>query len=206
MSKYIILTGLAVFLWSACSKEAVLRKYYVLHPVEMSSTVKTSPDSALQLKPLLPVSAEIIPFTASRAFSQAKIALRTRSNELNYYFYHLWAEKPETAIRFYLWNTLNDQKIFKRCELEAFKETPDVLIGGVIREIERVERNRDHAAHLNMVFQVFSYQDNQLLLEHSFDRLLAIPEEAPMNDFAAAVAKLLDEEIVLFIQKLNTGF
>ncbi len=204
MLKYFFLPALALIVFSSCSKEAVLRKYYVLHPVEMKSGAKISPDSVLHLKPLLPVSAEIIPFTASRAFSQSKIALRTRSNEINYYFYHLWAEKPETAIRFYLWNTLNEQKIFKRCELSAFKETPDVLISGVIREIERVERNRDHAAHLNMVFQVFSYQDNQLLLEHSFDRFMTLREDAPMNDFAVAVARMIDEEILLFIQKLNT--
>ena len=77
----LIVTAVCVGI-SGCGKRAIVRKYYLLeNPRLPASTNLIAPAP-------LPFSADVRDFQVGKAFDQTRIAARSGSNELDYYFYH----------------------------------------------------------------------------------------------------------------------
>ena len=181
----------------SCGQETVVKKYYILD----YSGRETSADS--NRVAALPYSVRIDPFLIAGSISGNKIAVRNNSNEIQYYFYHFWAENPAAAIRYFLFKKIKQSMLFEHCNLRTGFSPADYLITGRIDHLERFKSEGNYYAHLNMTLELHEIKSGKIIVRHSFDRLNAIEEDSPMNVFAKRISAILDEEIQLFITNIH---
>lgn len=190
---------LGILVLSGCASKRILKKYYILEP-----SLKTVLADSLRYT-TLPYRVLVNPFIVRPAFKSKKIALRTRSNELQYYIYHLWGEAPDDALRFFIWRRLNVLNVFKQASVELTNTAPQYLIDGTIDLLEWQTPN-DHVdkpvAHVQMVFYFKDFKSGKILVKHAFDRTAPLPAKSSMNDFALAVNRILNREVDIFIQEI----
>ncbi len=141
-------------------------------------------------------------FNISKAYNQDRIALRTKSNEIVYYYYNNWAENPSSAIRYFIWEKIKGSNIFNTAVLNDIELAPQFVIGGTIKQIERVAYDERHAAHIKVVLELIDQNSGKTIVLHSFDRSSDINENASMNLFASEISRILNEECNSFIKKI----
>ncbi len=200
-NKIFVFTALiGLFFLSGCAKERIMKKYYVLD----SPAVSTYADSVKTL----PYVVVVEPFIARPAYKTKQIALRSDSNELQYYYYHLWAEAPDVGMRFFVWQKIRSLKIFENCLLEVSQNFPKYLIRGTVDVVEMQEPAPDSdfpTAHIKASFELINFKTGKVAVEHSFDRTEALPEESSMNDFVKSVNKMVNQEVNVFIGKITSS-
>jgi len=189
------LTGVLVL---GCSKSAILRKYYVL---ESHTAIDTT---AVRSSSPLPVKVDVRDFTVAKAFDQTRIAVRTNTNELNYYYYHLWAVRPATAIADVVYERTNRLRLFQRC-VRGFSVGPDYYISGQIMALERVQSAKKEYAHLQGTLSIYDARTELPVLERDFERTLELKDKS-MNGFAGACSRILESETALFLPGLLDHF
>jgi len=196
MNKYkqLVVLGISLFLLISCGKDAVIKRYFILdYPPTLTETTKTD---------VLPFHVKIEPFQIARSYNQDRIALRTRSNELQYYYHNNWAESPASAVRYFIWQKLKQCGFFQSCEMSIGEISPDYFVTGTISRIERLVREDDHAAHLKMILELKEINTGKTALVFSFDRSEPIEDDAKMNEFAQMISKILNEQSIIFIEQL----
>lgn len=198
----VLLFFLAGLLMSSCTQKLVVTRYYLLSANQDMDATGMEADS---ISHPLPYSVEIARFKISKAYDRERIAVRTQSHELYYYFYHSWAVDPQSAIRFFVWDQVYRSNLFRACEMEFFKGTPDYQITGLIDQIERTDMKKQSAAHLKMSLELRRYPSGELILNHHFDRSVPIRESASMNTFAQLVSLILLEECTAFIEQIKSA-
>jgi ABC-type uncharacterized transport system auxiliary subunit len=185
-----------VVLLSSCAGEQIITKYYILDsPTSYSDSL---------LVPYIPCKVRINPFSISEAYNQLRIALKTRSHELNYYYYNNWADNPADAIRYFSWKRIKDSGLFEMCELRLTDQIPDLYINANIHQIERMDLKKEHAAHLNMTFELLEVKTGRSLVIHEFDRSETFDKASGMNVFAESLSRILARETDLFLLKIIT--
>ncbi|APF20811.1 ABC-type transport auxiliary lipoprotein family protein [Caldithrix abyssi] len=195
----IVATCLLVFfviLLTNCTSKRILKKYYALD---------AQSDSTLIQKNALPFSVIIEPFWAHPAYKTRQIALRTRSHELEYYYYHQWAEAPDVALRFLLWRKLKTLNVFQNVDLAIGQAYPNYGISGSIDRIE--VKNPDKKTHypqarIKARLELFDLKNRQVVVWHEFDRSAKLPKKFGMNQFVERVNQMVNEELDVFIQKI----
>ncbi len=202
-NKLVFSIFLLLFVWltSQCTSERILKKYYLFDEQIDSSWTKS-----VNL-PYLPYSVIVEPFWINPAYKTKQMALRTRSHELQYYFYHQWAEAPDLGLRFLLWRKLKSLNLFQNCELALGTVYPQYGIGAVLDVIEVLEKNIDSQmpqAHIKARLELFDFKTRQVLVEHSFDRKKPLPEKFRMNQFVDTINAIVNRELDLFIKKIIT--
>jgi ABC-type uncharacterized transport system auxiliary subunit len=180
-----------------CGKRAMIRKYYLIEIP--SDTTRVHADSLC-----FPVQVDVRDFQISKALDQTRIALRSDSHELNYYFYHHWAVRPSAGIPDMIYNVLSKKRCFSRL-VRGFSSHPDYLITGFIYHLERDETDRVKA-HLTADIKLVDAQSGITKVVHSFDRIEAYKHPDNMNAFAVTVSELLYQEIMIFTDKIVTYF
>lgn len=188
---------LTLTIWS-CGSSPVIKRYFILDSANLNISIADS----LKMSHPLPYAVKVEPFSISRSYNQDRIALRTRSNELQYYYENNWAEGPATAIRYFTWQQLKNAHLFERCFIQASDRDPDLLVTGAIHRIERMVRNDGHAAHVAMTLELVNLRSGKTLVSHHFDRELPLEDDARMNIFARLVSQILNEESTQFIHKI----
>jgi ABC-type uncharacterized transport system auxiliary subunit len=146
--------------------------------------------------------AEIRSFKLPATYDQIKIVVRTNSNEINYYYYHQWAELPSDQIKNFIADKMNRVKIFENTTVEHIYTQPDYLITSDISAIERVDDETGSSAHIEMSLHLIDFLSKKKILTHSFNRFESINRTDPMNTFVSEISKILDEETDHFIQKI----
>ncbi len=197
--RVLILVGLGLLFLLGCARERILKKYYVLE-----STMSPVLADSVQYK-TLPYSVIVNPFTVRPAFKTQRIVLRSESNEIQYYVYHLWGDSPDIGMRFFIWRRLKTLHIFRNCSLELTNYVPQYIITGTIDLIEREENGlhtKKPIAHVQMSIELRNFQSGKTIVEHSFDRTKILPKKSSMNDFVFAVNRILNQEVDAFIGKV----
>lgn len=192
----LLISNLMLF---GCGKELIITKYYVLSQ-ELQSPDKTK-DSLLSIK-TLPFSAEVTDFEISKAYSQNRIVVRTQSNEIYYYFYHSWAENPESAVRYFIWDQARRANLFQQCEMEYLDTRPQYQINGIIDQIERTDMKKNYSAHLKMTLLLEDMDSGLVVVKHDIDRSIPLRQSSNMNTFAQKISQILLEECDNFIIKV----
>ena len=196
---FIYLTIGCLFLAAGCTKKAIIRKYYIIDiPADSSVSFveRTAP---------LPFHLEIRDFEVAKAFSQMPIALRTQSNELNYYFYHHWAVKPGTGIADIIFACIDQSGLFQKVT-RGYIPDSDYCLMGHVYAIERLQNRKKASAHLHLKFVLLDHHLTKPLLFHEFDRTKPFTPQKQMNPFAVAVSEILFEEFELFIEDILNYF
>lgn len=199
LPKILLLLALALIFFTGCAKERILKKYYVLES-SMSPVLSDS----IQYH-TLPYSVLISPFTARPAFQTKRIVMRSASNEIQYYVYHLWGDSPDIGMRFFIWRRLQTLHLFRNSTLELTNFVPDYIITGAIDLIEREAAglySKKPVAHVKMSIEFKEFKTGKIIVEHSFDRTAPLPRKSSMNDFVAAVNRILNHETDVFIAKI----
>ncbi len=198
--KYLIIL-FSIFILLSCSSKQVVTKYYILENYSIT-------DDDIQVDSLeittLPYIVEIRPFIVAKAYNQSRIALRTNSNELNYFYFHHWADLPGSAVTFFTWKRIHDSGLFKICEIRLFDHEPRYQINGLVEQIERIDMKKNSSAHLKMTMDLTDAKSGELILRHSFDTFVPMKGSAGMNVFARNVSQILTNEVNSFINQIYT--
>ena len=181
---------------AGCGKKAMVRTFYLIELPQPA-------DTAIGTPPLIKASCEILPVVISPAFSSARIALRTDSHELTYYFYHRWAIHPEEQLTHLLEIYLQNENLFAGVSSGIWDVVPIFQIAGQVRQIEVVEDEGGLDAHFCMTLRLIDKTLNKILVSHSFDVSRALPER-DINLFASVISDIYDEELSLFAGKLRS--
>ena len=191
---FILLTTFALI---SCTSERIITKFYVIDNVSAlpadSTTVEHTP---------FPYVVMVDNFTISRIYDSNRIALRTNSNEISYYFYHKWAENPAAAIQILLWRQLRNRHLFETCNLRRIDPEPQFKITGHIDRIERVEQSDVDAAHLIVTLEFKDYASGRVLVQHTYDRFFPLGHKE-MNHFASALNQIITGQNAAFFSKIQ---
>ncbi len=171
----------------------MVRKYYLVEiPSESEVTVADK---------TLPFKVDIRDFNISKAFDQTRIAVRTESHEVNYYFYHHWAVRPSAAIADMVYDIMEAKNIFLRCSRD-YTYNPDYILEGYVHTIEHVMRQKKVAARLAMMFKLLETPTELPVLKYEFDRTVDLEKDRSMNGFAHAISIIVHQETETFLNKL----
>ncbi len=190
-----------LLLIAGCASKRILKKYYVLEP----SLNPVLADS-VQYR-TLPYSVIVNPFTVRFAYKTTQIALRTQSNELQYYIYHVWGEPLDEAMRYFIWRRLQSLKIFRQTSMELTNWTPQYLIDGTVDLLEWQKETKPlkkPLAHIQMLLNFKDFHTGKIIVQHAFDRTQPLPSKSSMNDFVEAVNRIVNTEVDTFIREIWT--
>jgi len=201
MKNYIAAVLVLLFL-TGCIGEQRATRYYTI-----DSYILSSPDiSTIETQEPLPYIVEVVDFSIAGPYNDSRIALRTESNQLEYYHYHQWAENPARAIRYFVWRVLNEANVFEVCQLRLTVSSPQYLVTGAVNRIERVDHGEESGALVDGVLDLVDVRENRVLLSHRFETFSPFPDDAPMNVFAQEVSSIFHDETYTFIEKINNLF
>ena len=190
-----ILFLVIIFIFSlSCSKKAIIRNYYL---VELPKNIEIRPAAEM-----FPVTVDVRDFQVAKAFEQTRIALRTASNELNYFYYHHWAVRPSYALADQAYQTLDRLRLFRQVN-RGFSYSPQYLVDGNVHSIERSHLDNQVSAHLSMSFQFIDKKTGLAVVRHEFDQLKKLDKTKHMNAFAMAVSEIFYQETLVFADKIK---
>lgn len=194
-----ILAGLVIFTGSGCSKKAMMRKYYTLEVV--SGKDRRIP----RFRKTLPFRVEVRDFRVAKAYEQTRMALRTASNELDYYFYHHWAVRPPVAVADLVFRVLDRTRLFQYLSRDYSIRT-DYNITGHLFSIERIVTDDKTSAHLAGVFELFDTKGDQIVMRYEFDQSVDMESDLSMNRFAAIISEIIHQEGEAFAKQIASYF
>ena len=191
MNKRVI--GLFIFLpfILLCSRKTITRNYYL---VELPKTVEISQTIATEQ---LPYIVDVRDFQVAKAFEQTRIALRTASNEINYYHYHHWAVRPAYALSDQLRQTVDRMRLFQQVN-RGFSYSPHFIMTGIVHSIERYHINNQQSAHLAVTFQLIDLKTELPVVRYEFDQMKKLEKSKSMNAFAQVISEIFYQETLSF--------
>ena len=190
----IFLICLIVLLLHSCSKKRIVTKFYTLDTPENVIEKAISKWA---------VNVMVDNFKISKTYDRTQIALRTDTNELQYYFYHKWSENPTTAVSYTAWKYLRASGLFNTCTYLGLSPQTDYVISGRIDQIERIENEEAIQAHIKMTLELQDYSTRVVQLAHSFDKYAMLPDDSNMNAFAQAIKITINTEMEVFTNKIQ---
>jgi ABC-type uncharacterized transport system auxiliary subunit len=184
---------------AGCGKRAIVRRYYLLEiPATVSAKNLTAPQP-------LSFSADVRDFEVVKAFDQTRIAARSGSNEIDYYFHHHWAVRPSMALADMVGELIDRAGLFQHCT-RGYSYRPDYIITGQVLRLERVLTDTPDVAHLAAVFVLVDVAGEQPVVRHEFDRSMDLRSDRSMNGFANAISDIISQETQVFIGKIEAHF
>jgi ABC-type uncharacterized transport system auxiliary subunit len=195
-AKHITLT-LLLSVFISCSSRQTIPKYYILEPIK-----EIQPSAVAKI----PINVVIKPFSVSGVYNQKRIVFRSSSNEIQYYYYHMWAEKPSLALRYFVKNYFSSIGFFKSCSINSTHFKPDYFIDGEIDKIERIKGDDNEFIGLKINLQFSKADTKELIASHPFSRNIKIETGIGMNLFARTISQVLTEEMNIFLKKIETNF
>ena len=181
-----------------CSRQTMIRNYYVLNPPPHE------PGPELRRADPIKVSVDVRNFTVSDAFDDTRIVARAASHEIRYYFYHHWAIRPSGAVADMLFEQLEELQLFQKLTRGYAASTGYVLTGKIFA-IERLIGEENDACHLHVVLELLDQRTGIAVVRHEFDRKAQLSDKS-MNTYAVQMSRLLMQEAHVFFQELITFF
>jgi ABC-type uncharacterized transport system auxiliary subunit len=196
MKNFLLLLAL-VFILAGCAGKQETIRYYTIDTYNL--TVADTVEAVMY--DTLPYTVEIVDFTVSGPYNDNRIALRTHTNELQYFHFHHWAEMPASMIRFFTWRVVSETGLFEQAALRMSATIPDYLITGVIHRIERIDMDNDEAgARVSGGFELVYVRDGTTIVSHPYNTVVPFAANAPMNHFAREIGGILYTELHMFVR------
>jgi ABC-type uncharacterized transport system auxiliary subunit len=180
----------------SCGERTLIRHYYIL---EEAGRENYYADSTT----LTNAVCEILDTEVPPAYAQLRIAIRKKSNEINYYQYNYWAMNPSDNLTFMLERQVRRARLFARVQSGLLKKTPDFQIRSNVYNLEVLDSEDTYYAHLQMDLELLEYDTGKILLSYSFDKTEPL-EERTLNLFASQLSGIFQEETEHFIKKIRT--
>jgi len=190
-----------VLLFAGCAKKSMMRNYYLLMP----SSTPPAGHIIGDIGEPFPYKVDVRDFQVVRAFEQTRMAVRSKSNELNYYYYHHWAVRPSALIPDMVHFEISRSGLFQECK-RGFTHNPDFIIQGRITQVERLHTSKIPSAHIAGSFELFNEKEQSVVLIHVFDRTVVLEKDESMNIFARTISDIIQHEISTFRLKIVNHF
>ncbi|NQT23782.1 membrane integrity-associated transporter subunit PqiC [candidate division KSB1 bacterium] len=194
----VLLLFCAVFI-AGCGKKALIRKYYVLETVNVEN--RKGPVYTDRI----PIRVEIRDFQVAKAFDQTRIASRTASNEIDYYFYHHWAVRPTVALADMVYEVMESADLFLKVSRE-YSVTTEYMITCVIHRLERMDGFPHPKAHLAGRLELIDINMDLPVIQYEFDQQVELKNDRSMNKFAAVLSEILHQETEAFTRLIAAHF
>lgn len=195
----IALLFLCAILIGGCGKRVLIRKYYVLE------TIGEDRRTGLVYAGKIPIRVEIRDFEVAKAFDQTRIALRTGSNEIDYYFYHHWAVRPTVALADMMYEIMESSHLFLKISRE-YSVSSEYVITGTIYRLERMEGFPSPKAHLAGRLELVDANVDLSVIQYEFDQEVELRNDRSMNKFASVLSEILYQETEAFTRLIAAHF
>ncbi len=182
---------LCTLVLDACSKKQIIRQYYVIELPQVTKVPETEQ---------LNYNVDVRNFRVGQAFDQTRIAVRTDSHELNYYYYHHWAVKPSQAVADVVYEYLEQTNLFTRT-FRGFSYSPDYLVTGEVKSLERVQKNNSWYARIDIRLELIDAENELSVVEDETDLSRALDGKS-MNEFAIVSSQLVLQASQAFFDKV----
>ena len=196
MKKFMLVLSISILFVFSCSKKTIIRNYYL---VELPQNVDLQ---TMSNEGPFPITVDVRDFQVAKAFEQTRIALRTATNELNYFYYHHWAVRPSYALADQAQQTFDRLGLFQQVN-RGFSYSPQYLVTGIVHSIERYHPGKQQSAHLAITFQLIDTKTELPVVRHEFDRIKVLEKSKSMNAFAQTISDIFYQETLLFAQKIT---
>ena len=192
---YIIIIGLLV---TGCrSGRSVNNRYYLMeYPPDVS--VNLTEETAASEKTCYVHTVSVHP-----AFSASQIAFRESSNEISYYAFNQWANRPEPVFTRMLVEFLEKTNIFHDIVMNSSPDNADFSLETSVQRLEVVNENNDYHAHLQVRFRLIENESGKILTEHNAKSNKEM-KERDLNLFALGVSEIFIEELSVFANQFLT--
>jgi ABC-type uncharacterized transport system auxiliary subunit len=196
--KRLFLLGLLFLLILSCGKKTVQRKYYVLEPPSAAA------DSIGKSRSLTDKICIIDMADVSPVYATTQMAIRSKSNQITYFYYHEWAESPAEAVTRFIRQEFVRSNIFEAVHQPRWTH-PDSLyeLRSELVVLEYAE-GLVPEAHLKMDFHLYSQPGALEIASHSFNRRTKLGKRN-LNEFAAAISRMLHQELSGFINDIRAS-
>ena len=190
---YFLLIFVAITL--ACSKKTMVRRYYV---IELPSVVMATFPDSMQYD----YKVDVRDFQIASAFDQTRMALRTDTNELDYYFYHHWAVHPSKAIADFVYDMLVQMQLFTHVARDI-SYSPDYLITGDVKSVERIHIRKKSYAHVHLILDFVDAENEDVLVHYQDEQTVLLQPDGSMNTFARKVSEISADMTLAFLQQVS---
>lgn len=188
-----------VMFFSSCGKKIISKKFYVIEFPAKSDMVEIT-------TPLTKSVCEILPIKMSPAFAQRRIAIRKKSNQINYFSYHMWAENPGEVIAILIEKEIQKAHTFSQASSTIWNVVPQYQLSIQIFQLEAVEAEFEDDnilnAHVHGRFELYDRENNRVAVVHDFNKFRFL-EKRDVNLLADQVSQILYEETQELVKKSN---
>jgi len=182
----------ALLAFIACCGTIPVKQYYVLN------YMPTQPAGRLLASPY-PFTIRLKELDIEDAYNRSQIVYRQSPFELRYYFYKLWAVKPNKMISDLIQKHLASinfvSHVIRRYD-EGIK--PAYELGGVIEALEEYDSDQLWYAHLAVRLSLTRLSDGRVMYSRDFDNRKRIYQYSPDNvvrEMSAILEFIMDQAV-----------
>lgn len=128
------------------------------------------------------------------AYDKQEIVYRTSPYEFQYYWFKLWAAKPQKMIAELIADHLTRAGVVSEVTTKILERLPDYELVGEIVAIEELDADEVWFAHLAMRLTMTRYADGQAIWTYAFDQRKRVHEREPVF-VVKAMSALLEEQL-----------
>jgi ABC-type uncharacterized transport system auxiliary subunit len=184
---------LACVLGALCACGTIpMKQYYVLNyvPVQLSDRLHAAP---------YPFTVRVKELDIEDAYSRPSIVYRQSPFELRYYFYRLWAVKPNRMITDLIYNHLTAINLVSHV-VRRFDEglKPDYELSGDIEAIEEYDSDQLWFAHISIQLTLTRVSDGAVVFSRIYDNRKRVFNYSPDNvvkEMSAVVEFIMDQAV-----------
>ena len=183
----LLLAFTSVMILSCVGGKAVERSYFSLQYL-------LSADDRVD-RPPLPVKIRVKRCTAGIAYDRQEIVYRSNPHEFRYYWYKLWAAKPEKLVREQTMTHLKHTGLFEEIDGRLSNRRPDYELSCHINALEELDSvNGRWFAHLDLTFTLTNHESGQRVIEKRYAEKKEVFERRPVF-VVRALSELLQKQV-----------
>jgi len=183
----LLLALTSVMILSCVGGKAVERSYFSLQYL-------LSADDRSE-RPPLPVKIRVKRCTAGIAYDRQEIVYRSNPHEFRYYWYKLWAAKPEKLVREQTLTHLKHTGLFQEIDSRLSNRRPDYELSCHINALEELDSvNGRWFAHLDLTFTLTNHESGTRVMEKRYAEKKEVFERRPVF-VVRALSELLQKQV-----------
>ena len=182
--------------FQSCGERTIIRHYYIIESPEINNLTEQDTTHGEGI-------CEVLRVRIPPAYDQQRIAVRQRSNEINYYQHNYWAMNPSENLTSLLEQQVKISRLFAFLSSEYLKGIPDYQIASDVYRIEVLDKDDVYSIQLEMRLELIDYRSEKVVVIHNFNRTKAL-ESRDLNLFASGLGIIFQEEMAKFITKMKS--
>lgn len=192
---WFLLLMMAIAPMGCVGGKAIERSYFSLQYV-------LGEDDRAQGEPHLPFTIRVARFTAGLAYDRQEIVYRSNPHEFQYYWYKLWAAKPEKLAREQVVAHLAHSNLLEDVHGGTMDALPDYELRCHVNALEELDSVEGRwFAHLDLTFSLIRISDGTKVFETRFDGKKEVFEKRPVF-VVRALSELLQEQSRALVAEL----